>query len=209
MSVALSNPPTHAFDPADTAASEDTWLRRCRSGDVSAWRQLYDQQFERVYRLVQRLGVPERDAADVCQEVFLRVHRGLGSFRGDAQIGTWLFRIALNEARRWGRLRGVRQALLALYGREPRPPAGQPDEALARAEGWRELAALLGQLKPKLREVFVLFEIEELSLDEVTAVLDVGTETVKSRIKRARAEFERLRRQRALVAVVGGAGGRP
>ena len=89
------------------------------------------------------------------------------------------------------------------------PAPGQPDEALARAEGWRELEALLEQLKPKLREAFVLFEIEELSLDEVSTVLDVGAETVKSRIKRARAEFERLRRQRALVAVAGGAGGRP
>lgn len=203
MSVALSNPPTPAFEP------DEDWLHRCRQGDLGAWRQLYDQQFERVYRLVQRLGVPERDAADVCQEVFLRVHRGLGRFRGDAQIGTWLFRIALNESRRWGRLRGVRQALLALYSREPVVAPGQPDEVLARTEGWRELGALLGQLKPKLREAFVLFEIEELSLEEVSSVLDVGAETVKSRIKRARAEFERLRRQRALVAVAGGAGGRP
>ena len=47
MSVALSNPPTPAFDPAD-----EDWLRRCRQGDLAAWRQLYDQQFERVYRLV-------------------------------------------------------------------------------------------------------------------------------------------------------------
>ena len=204
MSVALSNPPMPAFDPAD-----EDWLRRCRQGDLAAWRWLYDQQFERVYRLVQRLGVPERDAADVCQEVFLRVHRGLERFRGDAQIGTWLFRIALNEARRWGRLRAVRQALLALYSREPQPGPGQPDDVLARAEGWRELAAVLDQLKPKLREVFVLFEIEEMSLDQVSAVLNVGAETVKSRIKRARSEFERLRKQRALVAVAGGAGRRP
>ena len=77
---------------------------------------------------------------------------------------------------------------------------------LARAEGWRELTGLLDQLKPKLREAFVLFEIEELALDEVSAVLHVGAETVKSRIKRARAEFERLRRQRALVAVAAGVG---
>ena len=202
--MALSNSPTPALDRAD-----EDWLRRCRAGDLTAWRWLYDQQFERVYRLVQRLGVPERDAADVCQEVFLRVHRGLGRFRGDAQIGTWLFRIALNEARRWGRLRGVRLALLALYSREPQPSPGQPDDVLARAEGWRELAAALYQLKPKLREVFVLFEIEELSLDQVSAVLNVGAETVKSRIKRARSEFERLRKQRALVAVAGGAGRRP
>ena len=193
--------------PSEGPAYDDDWLRRCRQGDLAAWRQLYDQQFERVYRLVQRLGVPERDAADVCQEVFLRVHRGLGRFRGDAQIGTWLFRIALNESRRWGRLRGVRQALLALYSREPVVAPGQPDEALARAEGWRELGALLEQLKPKLREAFVLFEIEELSLDAGERGAGRGAETVKSRVKRARAEFERLRRQRALVAVAGGAGG--
>jgi RNA polymerase sigma-70 factor (ECF subfamily) len=194
MSVALSEP----------ALADEDWLRRCRGGDLAAWRQLYDQHFQRVYRLVLRLGVPERDAADVCQEVFLRVHRGLERFRGEAQLATWVYRIALNEARRWGRLRGIRQALLALYLREPRGAADGPDSALERAEGWRELAGVLDRLKPRLRETFVLFEVEELSLDEVSAVLGVGAETVKSRIKRARAEFERLRRQRALTAVSGG-----
>ena len=194
MSVALSKPPAVA----------DDWLSRCRAGDLEAWRWLYDQQFQRVYRLVLRLGVPEREAPDVCQEVFLRVHRGLGRFRGEAQIGTWVFRIALNEARRAGRLRSVRQALAALYTREPADGPARPDDVAERAEGWRELSALLARMKPKLREVFVLFEIEELSLDQVSAVLGGGTETVKSRIKRARAEFERLRKQRALVALAGG-----
>src|SRR5215216_4597406 len=127
MSVALS----------ERALADEDWLRRCREGDLTAWRQLYDRHFQRVYRLVLRLGVPDRDATDVCQEVFLRVHRGLGTFRGEAQMATWIFRIALNEARRWGRLRGIRQALLALYLGEPRGAADGPEDALERAEGWR------------------------------------------------------------------------
>src|SRR5688572_15297136 len=195
MSVALQEP---------TALAASDWLERCRAGDLAAWRWLYDQQFERIYRLVLRLGVPEREAPDVCQETFLRVHRGLARFRGDAQIGTWLFRIAVNEARRAGRLRAVRQVWSGLQGREPASAEPGPDVAAERAEAWRELAAVLGRMKPKLREVFVLFEVEELSLDEVSAVLGSGAETVKSRIKRARSEFERLRKQRTLTALVGG-----
>src|SRR5215207_4534054 len=124
MSVALSEP----------ALADEDWLRRCRAGDLAAWRQLYDRHFQRVYRLVLRLGVPDRDAADVCQEVFLRVHRGLGRFRGQAQVATWMYRIAVNEARRWARLRGIRQALLALYGREPRGGSDGPEGLLERAE---------------------------------------------------------------------------
>jgi RNA polymerase sigma factor (sigma-70 family) len=170
---------------------EREWLARCRAGDVAAWRALYDRQLPGVYRVVCRMGVPESDVGDVCQEVFLRVYRGLGRFREEAQLSTWLYRIILREVSRARRSRAVRAAFLALLGREP--PAAPP-EALARAEASWELERTLARMKPKHREVLVLFDLEELTLEEVAAALGRPVETVRSRLRLARAAFGRLRK---------------
>ena len=163
-----------------------------RAGNRSAWRALYDQHLPLVYRVGRRMGVPESEMGDLCQEVFLRVYRGLGTFRGEAQFTTWLYSIVLREVARAGRARGVRQALLALLGRQP-PPAG-PDP-IARAEASWQLEGVLGRMKPKQREVFVLFDLEELTLPEIAAALDCPLETVRSRLRSARAQFGKLRQQ--------------
>jgi RNA polymerase sigma-70 factor, ECF subfamily len=187
------------------AWSEAEWLRRCRTGDRLAWRQLYDRHFPRVYRLALRLGVSDREAADVCQEVFLRVHRGLGRFRGEAQIATWIYRIALNEVRRLGRAGALRRALATLLGRgEVIDAPATPEHTVEQSEAVRELQLVLARMKPRHRAVFVLFELEELSLEEIGTVVGAGPQTVKSRLRHARAAFERLRRQRSLVALAGG-----
>jgi RNA polymerase sigma-70 factor, ECF subfamily len=188
------------------AWSQSEWLRRCRTGDREAWRRLYDLHFPQVYRLALRMGVSDREAADVCQEVFLRVHRGLGRFRGEAQISTWIYRIALNEVTRLGRAGAVRRALAALLGQGELPTSGPatPEHACQQSEAVRELHLVLARMKPRQRAVFVLFELEELSLEEIGAVVGAGIETVKSRLRHARAEFERLRKQRSLVALAGG-----
>jgi RNA polymerase sigma-70 factor (ECF subfamily) len=193
---------TVAFPPGPMPA-EAEWLVRCRAGDRAAWRWLYDRHFSQVYRLALRLGAREAEAADVCQEVFVRVHRGLGRFRGEAAFGTWLYRITVNEVSRLRRAGALRRALGGLLGREPEPSPDRPDQRVEQSEAFRELAGVLARMKPAQRTVFVLFELEELSLAEVAAVVGCGEETAKSRLRHARADFERLRRQRSL------AGGRP
>jgi RNA polymerase sigma-70 factor (ECF subfamily) len=137
------------------------------------------------------MGVPESERGDLCQEVFLRVYRGLGGFRGEAELSTWLYRIVLREVARSRRARTVRGALMSLLGRQPVPARPEP---LARAEAAWELEAVLKHLPPKQRQVLVLFDLEELSLEEVSAVLGCPLETVRSRLRHARAEFSRLRR---------------
>jgi RNA polymerase sigma-70 factor (ECF subfamily) len=182
--------------------SETDWLARCRAGDDAAWRRLYDHHFPLVFRLSIRMGASEREAADVAQEVFLRVWRGLGSFRGDSLFRTWLYRITLNEVSRVARDGAVRRAfgaVLALVSREEAPPARSPDRLMEQAEAFAELEAILARMKAKQRTVFVLFEVEELSLEQIAEVLDCPLETVRSRLRHARADFERLRRQRALA----------
>jgi RNA polymerase sigma-70 factor, ECF subfamily len=182
---------------SERATLDGAWIGLCRAGDMAVWRALYQQHLPMVHRVAQRMGVPERDLADVCQEVFLRVHRGLGSFRGEAQFSTWLYRITINEAARSRRSHMVRSTLGALLGREHPPAEPQrPDDDLARLQGKRELARVLDGMKPKQRQVFVLFEIEELPLEQIAEILGCPLETVRSRLRHARADFERLRRQR-------------
>jgi RNA polymerase sigma-70 factor (ECF subfamily) len=178
--------------------TESEWLARCRAGDAAAWRTLYDRHFPLVFRLAIRMGASEREAADVAQDVFLRVWRGLGNFRGDAQFRTWLYRITLNEVSRVAREGSVRRAfsaVLAVVTRDEAPPARAPDRLVEQAQAFAELQAILGRMRPKQRTVFVLFEIEELALEEIAGVLDCPLETVRSRLRHARADFERLRRQ--------------
>ena len=147
-------------------------------------------------------GSSDREAADICQEVFLRVYRGLGRFRGEAEIATWIYRIALNEVQRAARAGSLRRALAAVLGRVADPPvAPSPEHAFQQTEAVRELQAVLCRLKPKQRAVFVLAELEELSLEEIATVVGTRLETVKSRLRHARVEFERLRRQRTLVVL--------
>jgi RNA polymerase sigma-70 factor (ECF subfamily) len=157
----------------------------------SSWRSLYDRHFPMVHRVAARLGVPDSEIGDVCQEVFLRVYRGLDGFRGEAELRTWLYRIVLREAARAHRSRVVRGALLALLGREP--PA-RPPEPLVRAEAAWDLEAVLSHLGPKHRQVLVLFDLEELTLEQIAVVVGRPLETVRSRLRHARAEFVRLRR---------------
>jgi RNA polymerase sigma-70 factor (ECF subfamily) len=167
-------------------------------GDGADWRALYDQHLPLVYRVARRMGVPDSDLGDLCQEVFLRAFRHLEGFRQDAQLSTWLYRITIREVARARRGRAVRHALRTLLGRQP-PAADAQPLALARAEATWELERLLARMKPRHREVFVLFEWEELPLEEIAAALGCPLETVRSRLRRARAAFARLRRQDRLT----------
>ncbi|MDX2019510.1 MAG: sigma-70 family RNA polymerase sigma factor [Deltaproteobacteria bacterium] len=193
-------------DSAEVGRIDADWVSRCKAGDKLAWRQLYDQHAPLVYRLGRRMGLTEEKTADVCQEVFLRVYRNLGHFRGDSQFSTWLYRITINEVSRAHREGSVRRALDAMLGRQWQPADADPGpERRAQAsEAAVVLEEILGRMKPKKRSVFVLFELEELSTEEIADVLGCGVETVKSRLRHARAEFDRLHKQRALVVMQGG-----
>src|SRR3954462_8332858 len=134
----------------EPALPESAWLGRCRAGDRVAWRWLYQRHFPQVYRLAVRLGAHDREAADVCQEVFLRVYRGLRGFRGEAQFSTWLYRITMNEVARLGRAGVLRPGLGAAAGRAKDEPApARPDQRAEQNEAVRELEAVLGNMKAK------------------------------------------------------------
>jgi RNA polymerase sigma-70 factor (ECF subfamily) len=199
---------------ADVAASaearfvpsaEEQFLERLRSGEASAFNRLVEERHGDIYALLYRLTEDPEEARDLTQETFLQAFRHLASFRGDADLRTWLYRIAVNQARNrwrwWKRRRRDRTVSLdapvsdsidaplsaGLAGDEGLDPERQ---ALARE---RELAlhAALKSLSRPYREVIVLRDIEGLSYEEVAATLDLNVGTVKSRLNRGRTELRR------------------
>jgi RNA polymerase sigma-70 factor (ECF subfamily) len=158
------------------------------------------------WRSLARLGVPERDLEDVCQEVFVVVLKRLPSFEGRSALRTWIYGIcrgvAANHRRRVSHQRELpAQDVVELAG-DHAQDASALDALLAR-ESRALLEALLAQLPEAQREVLVLYEIEELTAVEIAEALDCPQSTVFSRLYAARAAIanalKRLRAQRKVA----------
>lgn len=144
-----------------------------------------------VWRLLGRLGVPPRDVPDVCQEVFITVHRKLPEFEGRSSIKTWLFSICFRLAQSYRRSYRARELPtdnlgfatedLELENSIPSPEV-QVDKQRAKAL----LEQALNLLDDEKRAVFVLYELEELSMPEVAEALGCPTSTAYSRLHAAR-----------------------
>jgi RNA polymerase sigma-70 factor (ECF subfamily) len=141
------------------------------------------------------------DAPDIVQEVFLKVFRNIGAFRGNSSLKTWIYRIAVNEAynhRRWF-CRHQRQEV-ALGSEEGTPhytsgltdPGRSPFQQAADHETRALVEQALEKLNPKFRAAVVLRDIEDLSYEDIAAVLEVSLGTVKSRIMRGREALRKI-----------------
>jgi RNA polymerase sigma-70 factor, ECF subfamily len=173
-----------------------------RTGEEAAYETLIRRFEHPVFNVVSRLMNDPSDAADVVQEVFLKVFRNVGNFRGDSSLKTWIYRISVNEARnhrRWfSRHRRQEVGLDADSGEagkhgqarnyeESLPDPGRsPFEAVADHETQELIEQALSQVNPKFRAALVLREMEGLSYEEISEILDVSLGTVKSRILRGR-----------------------
>jgi RNA polymerase sigma-70 factor (ECF subfamily) len=175
--------------------ADDELVDRCRLGDTNAWRILYERYSPSVHRFISALGIPMEEREDAAQDVFMAVYRSLASFRGEAQLSTWIYRIAARHAVRMGRRRRVREFLSVLALREPPPPA--PPDPSERASYLHMLDRMLGRLNPKKRTVFVLFEIEGLKVDEIAKVMNCPENTVWSRLHHARSEMLKMAKRSA------------
>ncbi|HLN31541.1 MAG TPA: sigma-70 family RNA polymerase sigma factor [Gemmataceae bacterium] len=168
----------------------DDWaevVAKCQAGDREAQRHLYDRHHRMVYRLAVRM-VGRADAADLTQEIFLRVFSRIGGFRGASALPTWLYRIAVNEClRHLGRRRPL-EPLIA----EPACEAPRPERVLEQAD---LLERALHDLDASLRAVFLLREVEGLSYQQIAEVLAIAPGTVASQLNRARAELQAFLRR--------------
>ena len=187
---------TEAFS-APAAHEEDSALvAGLRAGDECSY-EILIQRFEQpVYNLVSRLVDDPGDAADVAQEVFLKVFRKVNGFRSESSLKTWVYRIAVNEARnqrRWfirhrGKEIGLDPAESATQG--PRDwlcdPGRSPYQTALDQETHALIESALSKVSPNYRAAVVLREVEGLSYEEISEILEVSLGTVKSRILRGR-----------------------
>ncbi len=157
---------------------------------------VYAAYFRAMWRTLRRLGVAPAQLDDAAQDLFLVVHRRLPEFDGRSLRG-WLYAIAVRVASDYRRGL-VRRRTLPLDGSLP-DPAPDPSRTTELNESVRLLHALLAELSEAKRTAFVLCELEELSVPEIAEALGENLNTVYSRIRAARAEFDAaLRRARAL-----------
>ena len=183
---------------AQATVSEDLCLAESlRQGDERAYEELIAHFQQPVYMLANRLLNDPADAADVVQEVFLKVFRSIGQFRGQSSLKTWIYRITVNEAhnaRRWFFRHRRRETELdgpaeetSLHWRDTVADHGRsPFEEACGQEQHRIIEAALLRLNPHFKEAVVLRDIADLSYEEIAEVLNVSLGTVKSRILRGR-----------------------
>lgn len=157
-----------------------------QGGENRAFSVLVTRYQERIYRFLLRLTRSPDDALDLTQDTFLRAYQGLERWRTDALFKTWLFRIARNAA--FDLLR--RDKLVEFVALEDDwdipDPGAEPDTLLETAQRYRQLETALKTLPAVHREILLLREIEQMSYDEISVVLDMNVGTVKSRIARGR-----------------------
>jgi len=170
-------------------------LEALRSGDKAEIASLVEIFLDPVYRLALRMTGNEEDAEDVAQESFIKIIKSLPSFEGRSQISTWIYRIAMNESLMNLRRRKPLNASVEI-DRETGDSqdeeiqiidwAGQPETELITSEAKKELDSAISRLPEGLRSVFILRDLQDLSIDNTSEILGISTANVKTRLLRAR-----------------------
>jgi RNA polymerase sigma-70 factor (ECF subfamily) len=183
---------------------EAQFIERLRAGEAAAFDRLVRERSGDIYALLYRLTDDAEEARDLTQETFLRAFQHIDRFRGEAGLKTWLYRIAINQARnrwRWWRRR-KRAATLSLDApdREREQTLGarlrstetsDPEQETLAREREMALRAALAKLATPYREAVILRDVEGLSYEEIAAALEISVGTVKSRLSRGRTELRR------------------
>ena len=184
------------------AANETQFIERLKKGDANAFEALVAERSGEIYGLLYRLTENTEEARDLTQETFLRAFQNIEHFRGEADLRTWIYRIAINQARnrwRWWRRRR-RDATVSLdfandQSNKPlaatlRSERGEtPEQETLAHERERILRRALMDLRRVYREAVILRDIEGLTYEEVAATLQISVGTVKSRLARGRREL--------------------
>jgi len=192
------SPPTPPETPANDSVTDEELVARARAKDFGAFEQLLDRYEDKIFRLAYRFVRNETEAKEILQDTFLSIWRKLDTFKGDAQFGNWLYRVAANTALM--RLRAQRRhpevsteelpvGYLDNYGQIP--PAGEnwarrPDDELQSDELRRHIQSAVDVLPEIYRTVFLLRDVEGLSTEETGEILGISVPTVKTRLHRAR-----------------------
>lgn len=186
----------HGLTRLACMATDSELLRLAQRGDKRALEQVLRDNAPRIARFAARMCATQTQAEDVTQDTLVAVSQGLGAFRQDSALPTWLYQIARRFCQKQQRRgRSVRQAEVSLDdGRAPEALAllaewPEPGDALDAQRMSERVGAALAELRPTYREVLVLRDVEGLTAPEVAQMLGLQVATVKTRLHRARLEL--------------------
>ena len=179
--------PSAAVGATAARQGDAALIERCRQGDLAAFEEIYAAHAGRLFSLACRMIGNPTDAEDLLQEIFLSAHRKLDGFRGESALGTWLYRLAMNQCLDYLRSRAARtnQVTSALDDEIGLDDAGSrrlAEQTLTKMDLERALA----RLPEGCRAAFVLHDVEGLEHREVAEVLGIAEGTSKSQVHKAR-----------------------
>jgi RNA polymerase sigma-70 factor (ECF subfamily) len=185
---------------AEVSAQESLFVLRLKANEDAAYDELVRTYNASIFHVAYRMLGDTADASDVVQEIFIKVFRNIGSFKGEAALKTWIFRIALSEILnrlRWWKSRH-RSSTVSLDDPPPNgheyhvPDSGpSPEEMLESKEREMAIQEALGKLSSEHRSIIVLRDIEGFSYTEIAEVLGISMGTVKSRLARGREDLKK------------------
>ncbi|HET9711017.1 MAG TPA: sigma-70 family RNA polymerase sigma factor [Pyrinomonadaceae bacterium] len=185
--------------------AEGQFIERLKRGDAAAFETLVNERSGEIYGLLYRLTENAEEARDLTQETFLRAFQSIAHFRGESDLRTWIYRIAINQARnrwRWWRRRrrdatvsidapDIGGGRLGLIATLKSTTVKDPEQDTLANERERALKKALSSLRRVYREAVVLRDIEGFAYEEIAATLEISVGTVKSRLARGRQELRR------------------
>jgi RNA polymerase sigma-70 factor, ECF subfamily len=187
----------------EVSAEETLFVLRLKANEDAAYDELVRVYNAQIFHVAFRMLGDSGDAADVAQEIFLKVFRNINGFKGESSLKTWIFRIAFSEILnrlRWWKRR-YRQSTVSLdaghngngngngyHVRDSRPT---PEQALESKEREEAVQKALGKLSGDHRSIIILRDIEGFSYGEIADVLGISIGTVKSRLARGRADLKK------------------
>lgn len=183
-------PPNPSSPSKPETVSDAELAARCRAGDVGAFEALYRQHAGRLFAVACRLAGSVDTAEDLLQEIFLLAFKKLETYKGEAALGTWLYRLAINCCLDYVRSRSAKNAKLtgSLEDLAAPTPAALRDAPVERIDLDRAIA----QLPDGYREAFVLHDVEGFDHKEVARLLGVAEGTSKSQVFKARLRLRAL-----------------
>ncbi len=185
------------------SSADHEFIERLKRGEAAAFEELVAERSGEIYGLLFRLTENGEEARDLTQETFLRAFLNIDRFRGEADIRTWIYRIAINQARnrsRWWRRRrrDATVSLDAMHGESNQSligtlaePSQNPEQQTLAREREMALRAALQRLALAYRETVILRDIEGFTYEEIAATLGINVGTVKSRLARGRQELRK------------------
>jgi len=185
------------------SSADHEFIERLKRGEAAAFEELVAERSGEIYGLLFRLTENGEEARDLTQETFLRAFQNIDRFRGEADIRTWIYRIAINQARnrsRWWRRRrrDATVSLDATHGESNQSligtltePSQNPEQQTLAREREIALRSALQRLALAYRETVILRDIEGFTYEEIAATLGINVGTVKSRLARGRQELRK------------------